>query len=198
MDYDLSCIRRYGNFPAKIAGVALREANDFVHHHTRTEHLFLSFILSLEEKEMLTEYDGIQKRIPSVPYMGLVLPGTIIHTVLPSKRHELFFRYPPETKSFFNLLNLQNCAFHISPEFNDKFQNLKQWLNQIKTPGMADRIDLLAIDLACEARLTAQISDAKTKKNRPFLMNESSISLNFWKRITTGRLRLRNRLNGKI
>lgn len=157
MDYDLSCIKRYGGFPAKIASVALREANDYIHHHARSESIFLAFILSIEEKEMLLEHDGIEKRIASVPYTYLVLPGTVIHTLLPSRRHELFFRYSPEIKPFFDSLRLHDGPFHFSPEFNDKFQSLKQCLNKIKTPGMADRIDLLAIDLACEARLAAQI-----------------------------------------
>lgn len=160
MNYDLSCIKRYGAYPAKISVIALRKSNDFIHRYTRAKNFFISFVLSLEEKEMLVEYDGIAKRISTVPYIYLVTPGSIANTLIHSRRHELFFSYSAETLPFFNSLGLYEGPFNFSPEFNKKLQELKQLLHKLETPGTADRVDLLAIDLAYEAKLAAQFPGA--------------------------------------
>lgn len=80
-------------FPFVVSGVSWRQANSFVHNNDCSSNFFLSFILSLQEKEMIIEYDGVPHRISSTPYLNVVPPFVVKNTIKVSARQEVFFRY---------------------------------------------------------------------------------------------------------
>lgn len=155
MDCELNEIRRYLNFPLKISHVALRKHNTWVHRNNRTVNIFLCFVFAQEKKEYITGVDGKVIRASHVPRMGIIYPGTVCNSIISSSRHELFFTYSPALRQIFDSFGFTSCNFTFTREFNDVFERLKKSLENVREPGMADRIDRLAVELANEAMLAA-------------------------------------------
>ncbi len=156
MEYNLENVRRYLNFPLRVFSVADRERNTYCLRNERIQYLFLSFVLK-QESEMVTVVDGIVHRaFPRCAHMGIVRPGTVINVLHGSARRELFFRYSPDAVEFFDSLGFEDCYFKQTPGFDEAMARLKKDLERLSEPGRADRIDLLAVELAGEAMLSSR------------------------------------------
>lgn len=151
----LQNIRRYLNFPLKIQTIGFRPKNNWVHHNHRLTTFFLDFVFHQEEKEMKTLVDGVLHTLDSVPRMGLSCPGMTMNTLVPSCRDELFFTYSADSRAAIELFGFHGCSFSLTPRFSDTLERVKNCFPELQRPGVADRLDVLAVELAQEAMISA-------------------------------------------
>lgn len=152
---DLKNIRRYLDFPLKIETIGFRPTNTWVHRHHRLRRFFLCFVLKAEDPEYITKIDGKVMIRNHTPHMELLPPGVVLDSFRPNCREELFFVYAPENAPAIDLFKLHSCDFELTPAFNDTLQRIKNNFSALQCPGMADRLDLLALELAQEAMIAA-------------------------------------------
>ena len=154
--FDLRNIRRYLDFPLKIETIGYRPKNKWVHRHNRITQYFLCFILKSEKLFSLTRVNGsLRKSDGLVAHMALVRPGTVMDSVEPSCKDELFFTYPPSAGEQIDNFHLQRCSFEPTPAFSDTLQRIRNCFSRLQYPGVADRLDCLAIELAQEAMIAS-------------------------------------------
>lgn len=155
--FNLQNIRRYLDFPLKIQTIGFRPKNNWVHQNNRLISFFLSFVLHQEEKEMKTLVNGVVRTSMAerVPRMGLSRPGQTIKTLVPSRLDELFFTYPAESRAAIELFGFHGCSFSLTPRFSDTLERVKSCFSELQRPGVADRLDVLAVELAQEAMISA-------------------------------------------
>ena len=156
MTFDLRNIRRYLDFPLKIETIGFRPKNEWVHRHNRITRYYLCFVLKREKPFTTTKVNGVLHRSSGhVPHMGLIRPGNVLDSVVSSCQEELFFVYSAEAKQQIENFHLRNCDFEFTPSFNDTFLRIKNCFSRLQCPGVADRLDWLAIELAQEAMISA-------------------------------------------
>ena len=154
--FDLRNIRRYLDFPLKIETIGFRPKNNWVHRHNRITQYFLCFILKSEKLFTITRVNGsLRKSNGQAAHMGLVRPGTVMDSVEPSCKDELFFTYSPSAGEQIDNFHLQPCSFEPTPAFNDTLQRIRNSFSRLQYPGVADRLDCLAIELAQEAMIAS-------------------------------------------
>ena len=156
MTFDLRNIRRYLDFPLKIETIGFRPKNEWVHRHNRITRYYLCFVLKREKPFTTTKVNGVLHRSSGhVPHMGLIRPGNVLDSVVSSCQEELFFVYSAEAKQQIENFHLRNCDFEFTPSFNDTFLRIKNCFSRLQCPGVADRLDWLAIELAQESMISA-------------------------------------------
>lgn len=153
--FDLRNVRRYLDFPLKIATVSRRPQNNWVHHNHKIERYYLTFVLKMEKPYIVTRNNGVLSRTEDIPHMSIARPGVMIDTVEHSCRNELFFSYPAEAKKEIEFFNLRSCYFKLTPAFNEIFYKIENCFDHLQQPGVADRLDYLAIELANEAMIAS-------------------------------------------
>ena len=154
--FDLRNIRRYLDFPLKIETIGFRPKNNWIHRHNRITQYYLCFILKSEKLFTITRVDGsLRKSDGQSAHMGLVRPGTVMDSVEPSCKDELFFTYSPSAGEQIDNFHLQPCSFEPTPAFNDTLQRIRNSFSRLQYPGVADRLDCLAIELAQEAMIAS-------------------------------------------
>ena len=152
---DLKNIRRYLDFPLKIETIGFRPRNTWMHHHHRLRRFFLCFVLKAEDPEYITKMDGKVMIQDHTPHMELLPPGVVLDSLRSNCREELFFVYAPENAPAIDLFKLHSCDFELTPAFNDTLQRIKNNFSDLQCPGVADRLDFLALELAQEAMIAA-------------------------------------------
>ena len=157
----LSGIRRMLDFPLKIETIGLRPQNTWVHRQNRVNQYFLCFVLKMDPPDVIMKINGKEEHITHAPRMGLVEPGTLLETVDPNCREEIFFIYPASAKEQLERLHINSCYFELTPAFNDTLHRIKSNLFRLQCPGVADRLDYLAVELAQEAMLAALENNGK-------------------------------------
>ncbi len=154
--FDLRNIRRYLDFPLKIETIGFRPKNNWVHRHNRITEYYLCFVLKREKPVSITKVnDSLQTIDRSVPSMGLVRPGMVLNSVEPSCKDELFFTYSPSAGEQIDNFHLRPCSFELTPAFSDTLQRIRNSFSRLQYPGVADRLDCLAIELAQEAMIAS-------------------------------------------
>jgi len=154
--YDLRKIRRYLDFPLKIETIGFRPKNNWVHRHNRITQYFLCFVMKREKPVSITRVNGsLQESSAQLAHMGLVRPGTVMDSVEPSCQDELFFTYSPSVGEQIDHFHLRPCNFELTPAFNDTLQRIRNSFSRLQYPGVADRLDCLAIELAQEAMIAS-------------------------------------------
>ena len=155
--FDLRNVRRYLDFPLKIETIGYRPKNNWVHRRNWITQYYLCFVLKSEKPVTIMRVNGsLQKNDLSLPRMGLVRPGTLLDSVEPSCKDELFFTYSAESGEQIDNFHLQkNCVFELTPAFNDTLQRIRNSFSELQSPGVADRLDCLAIELAQEAMIAS-------------------------------------------
>ena len=148
-------IRRYLDFPMPIDTIGFRPKNTWIHRHQRIRHYFLCFVLKNEIPESVVKINDQTQLFGTAPYMSLLKPGTVLDSCQANCREEIFFVYQPEAGKTLDLFNLHSCNFKITPSFNDTLQRIKNNFDCLQCPGVADRMDCLALELACEAIIAA-------------------------------------------
>lgn len=154
--FDLKNIRRYLDFPLKIETIGFRPKNNWVHRRNRITHYYLCFVLKKEKLFSITRIDGsLRKSNGQVAHMGLIRPGTVMDSVEPSCQDELFFTYSPSAGEQIDNFHLHSCSFELTPAFSDTLQRIRNSFSRLQYPGVADRLDCLAIELAQEAMIAS-------------------------------------------
>ena len=152
--FDLKNIRRYLDFPLKIETIGYYPKNNWVHRHNRVSRYFLCFVLNEESPETMT-VNGETLLFGHVPRMGLVEPGFLLESVVSTCREELFFTYLTDDREPIEMFHLHSCDFEFTPAFNETLQRIKNNFSRLECPGVADRLDCLAVELAQEAMIAA-------------------------------------------
>ena len=155
--FNLQNIRRYLDFPLKIQTIGFRPKHNWVHQNNRLTSFFLSFVLHQEEKEMKTLVNGVVRTSMAahVPRMRLSCPGITMNTLVPSRRDEQLFTYSAESRAAIELFGFHACSFSLTPRFSDTLERIKSCFPELQRPGVADRLDVLAVELAQEAMISA-------------------------------------------
>lgn len=164
--FDLRNVRRYLDLPLKIATIGHRPKNNWIHHNNKIERYYLSFVFKMEKPFLVTRSNGVLQRTEDIPHMSIAHPGVLMDTIEHSCRNELFFSYPAEAKNAIEFFNLHNCYFKLTPAFNDTLHKIENCLDHLQYPGVADRLDYLAIELANEAMI-ASYEEGREKVEMP-------------------------------
>lgn len=160
--FDLRNIRRYLDFPLKIRTIGYRPKNNWVHRQNRITGFFLCFVLKSEKPVSVTRVNGTLRRYDrSLPHMGLVRPGTVLDSVESDCKEELFFTYPAESGEQIENFHLRDCFFELTPAFCDTLRRIKDSFSSLQYPGVADRLDCLAVELAQEAMIASLYLERK-------------------------------------
>ncbi len=163
-NYDLAELERYLPFPLRIKTVSRRQSNAFRHVNNRLEVIHLCFVLNEQEDEVL-RLDGTTRVDAGPPLMRITYPGMLAHHLKCSLRNELFFTYEPEYLEPFKSFGFQNCNFKASPRFSSIVEDIEKLLPNSLRPGIADRLDRLAVMLASEAMLSALNVEEENKNH---------------------------------
>ena len=154
--FDLRNIRRYLDFPLKIETIGYRPKNNWVHRHNRITQYFLCFVMKREKPVSIMRINGaLRKSNGQLARMSLIRPGTLLDSVEPSCQDELFFTYPPSAGEQIDNFHLRPCSFELTPAFSDTLQRIRNSFSRLQYPGVADRLDCLAIELAQEAMIAS-------------------------------------------
>ncbi len=154
-DYKLQSIRRFLNFPLKLNEISIRPENAWKHMKNWTQSILLTFVLDQEEKIMEWTVDRETQTFTHVPRMIVTFPGELKNTVKNSVRSELLFKFDPKYFEVVKSLGFRSCNFSFTPVFSETLKKIRQALNEIHRPGVADRLDVLAVELASEAMISA-------------------------------------------
>ena len=164
-DYNLTSIRRLLNFSLPLHQISLRPENQFAHNNSTAAGLMVTFVLDQEEKEMRW-LEGDENHVFShIPRMVITYPGTVKKMVSNSIRNEIMFVYKEEYADTFRKLGLTSCNFSFTDSFNEILKKIRTAITEIHRPGIADKLDILAVELAFEAALSAR--ENTDKKNPP-------------------------------
>jgi AraC-like DNA-binding protein len=148
--FNLSHISRMCSFPLQVTGVAVYQRNDYILENMQPEDSYLSFIWKTEFSSELS-INGSTVQLDS-PYMAVVTPEDTVRLLPQTSREETFFKYRLHSENL-KLFNLQNCFFRMTPQMENLRSELNQLLHSLYVPGNADRIDMLALQMAQEAML---------------------------------------------
>lgn len=151
-DYNLEHVRRLLAFPLRVSSVAVRPRNAITLRRTCIEYLFISFIFKYENKTVISDGRKLHARART-PYLEIARPGNYMDMLVPAVRDELFFRFDANSAAAEKLFNLQDCVFEMTPRFQELREAVYHALDAPHCPGMADRIDFLALEMAREAML---------------------------------------------
>ena len=152
--YDLSHCQRFHDFPLNIHTAARRYSNSFRHKENKLLLIYLCFVLSEEEDEVL-ELDGVKRYDSNPPFMRVTYPGTIANHLHSSVRNELFFTYDGSYLETFRKFGFGDCNFRMTDGFKELLDKVEKLLPIYHSPGVADRLDRLAVMLGLEAMLSA-------------------------------------------
>ena len=146
----LSHISRKHNFPLQIYQLAIYLRNNYILNNLHPDSIFISFVWKTEIPTDLT-INGRTIRL-DMPYMAILIPGDTVSLSPQTPREETFFRYncPVEYIKFFNF---ESCFFQITPRMENLRSELTRLQDTLSAPGNADRIDMLALQMAHEATL---------------------------------------------
>lgn len=158
---NLETARRLINFPLPVHSVGRRPGNCFVHVQNRLPLLYLSFVFRHDHPSMV-EVDGKAcENSLAPPYMDYWLPGTVLNTLIPNRRDELFFTYDPALTGRFLDLKLTSCEFRFTAGVLMLLKRIRRLLRDIHSTGNADRLDQGVIALATEVMFSGTRHDAE-------------------------------------
>ena len=130
---------------------------DHIHYHEgrALNAMFLCFTLKKDPGENIAIINGTERRssIPA-PWVGFVAPGTVIRTIRAIRHDELFFVYAPETYAFWKAyFPPGHTGFKRTAPFDRLLDRMFECLNELHTPGAADVLDALVLQMLAEIRI---------------------------------------------
>ncbi len=152
--YDLKDCSRFLDFPLPVSLVARRSSNRFRHSGNKLTMIHLCFVLAEEDEEIL-ELDGVRRFDSNPPFMRVTYPGMIARHLRSSRRNELYFAYDASCLQLFKEFGFHDCNFKLTERFSGLLAEVEKLLPHSLSPGIADRLDRLAVMLGLEAMLSA-------------------------------------------
>lgn len=177
--FRLSHITRTCNFPLQVACVAIYQRNDYILENLQPDNSYLSFVWKTEHPADLI-LNGNTIPLHS-PYMVLVTPEDTVRLSPQTLREETFFQYSVPCANI-KEFNLQNCFFQLTPRMEKLRGELNHLLHTLSVPGNADRVDLLAMQMAQEAmlnKINKKIHSACTLPNEKIFQVARKIEMHF-------------------
>ena len=156
--YRLAALPRAGGSIPEIQTIGWMPDHIYFHRSHLLQPLFLCFSLSNEPGVRSLILDGRKQSYPSgQPYVSLIPPNTVITTIHALRHDELFFIYRPEALSFWQkYLPETPEPFAVTLHFKSILDDIFENMNELHTPGRADILDLLVLQLILEIRLQRQ------------------------------------------
>ncbi len=167
--YPLRQLKRISNFdyPLDEIGIMLEHAPHVI--NKVLDRYFFTFSFS-KEKYQSTSFD-------LRPSFSLLPPGTVLNSDGTQPHDELFFSYSTvlteKIRHLFPGVENQKyrAFFSYDDEFNRKFMNLKELIAERNTAGVADKLDVLAIEMV----MTAYINSLQSKALSDSISSDAKI-----------------------
>ncbi len=135
-------------------------------NRNRTLHaLFFCIILCSDGKGQALVNGKPAKNKSRPPFLTIHTPGTVLHTLQPSLHDEIYFCYSGEHAENMMKMDFQNGHFEMTPEIREIISQLRHNLCLPDSPGKADRIDLLALQLLVAIRESQEMSSEKYRED---------------------------------
>jgi AraC-like DNA-binding protein len=175
---------RASRFPLKVCHAAWKDENRYVHVGIPIKVVSVCFTLGLERKRYEVEWNGVPVAISKgQAYMKIAYPGDVPVTVEQSARREFYIYYAPESRGIFDLFGLQTCHFTPNKRFNAILAEALDLAKKPETPGNADLLDRLCLDLALEAQLSTKIKTGALPPQGGIFRIENYLKMHFAKPI---------------
>lgn len=164
--YYLADKKRLFKYPFKLKEVGWLPNHFFVHRNAVLDGIYICMSCN-SAGDVLTERDGIiqfSKPVSGKIHFSLLEPGTRLNTIKTSVHDELFFRFDNDSAQVVHDLVGKYTDFFFSNWPNTKMAELQKLLHQLDVPGVADKIDQLAVQLVSEVILQ-HIEQTELEKN---------------------------------
>ena len=156
--YDLQNIPRIFDFPYKVLEFGWLPNHSHQHNNDEVDGGFICLGCNYLEQSVLQINNEVVVREPAgLPFMIILMPGTVLTTIKPARHDEIFFRYSSETMAelakFFGITAKRRFKVEFQGFPTEVLAELSNAAANIDKPGSADRIDILAIRLFSEVML---------------------------------------------
>ena len=164
--YFLTDRQRYVNFPFRLKEVGWLPGHYYAHKNAVLKDIYVCMSCNSRD-ESLTEKDGIllhTKYSPDKIHFSLIEPGTHYNTIKPAMHDELYFRFDISSAQPVRELVGEYRNFYF-PKWPSKLMaELHELLHQLDIPGVADKVDQIAVQLITEIIL-CHIRETASAKN---------------------------------
>ena len=127
----------------------------------------------------------LHERSSIQPYIGILPPGTILHTLCGRKHDELYFTIPVEDFDFImNTFKPLAGEFIMNHHIENLFNEISVTMEEIYVPGAADRMDGLFLRLLEETTLAIATPGNSSARDSEIYEIISYINSNFNKEMT--------------
>ncbi|MBS1371823.1 MAG: helix-turn-helix transcriptional regulator [Lentisphaeria bacterium] len=153
--YQLAAIPRLTRGVPAIRFIGWMPDHVFYHHESRIEEMFICFAIDEDPGERSSIVNGVRKEETAAsPRVSPVYPGTVITTLKTVRRDELFFVYSPETVPFWReFFPGSRIEFQRTVRFERLLAEVFERMCDLHTPGEADALDCLVLQLLLEVRI---------------------------------------------
>ncbi len=143
-----------------VSGIAYYKQNE-THYLSRHKTIDFGFELSSSAEEAVFEIDGI-RHSRKFPWISTRIPGPAYRMLTPAPWEVLAVTYEAKHLDFFREHGIDPAhpgwEFAITPRISNLLSDLQIQMEILMTPGAADRIDLLCLELLMECVLSSRIS----------------------------------------
>ena len=101
----------------------------------------------------------------SPPFLTIHTPGTVLHTVQPSLHDEIYFCYSGDNAENMMKMGFQSGHFEMTPEISEIISRVRNSLCLPDSPGKADMMDLLALQLLVAIRESKEMCSEKFRED---------------------------------
>ena len=164
--YFLTDRKRFVDFPFKLKEVGWLPGHYYIHKNAILKDIYICMSCNSRD-ESLTEKDGIllyTKYPHDKIHFSLIAPGTHYNTIKPALHDELYFRFDISSEQAVRNLVGEYKNFYFPKWPSNLMAELQEYLHQLDKPGVADKVDQLAVRLITEIILH-HIEESTSDKN---------------------------------
>ena len=149
----LSERKRFVNYPFRLVEIGWLPGHTSYHNNARLKGVYICMSCNKRESSLSI----VNGKLVSVPYnpdegisFSLLLPGTHIQTLKSPVHDELYFMFDiPSTRAIVDLVG-EHKKFYFNGWPREQMVELNDLLHKLDTPGVADKVDQLAVKIITE------------------------------------------------